>query len=254
MAAFTARRFDYPFVPRTASPGPARGLRSNQFPTPPTRWPSGQGNEWESEREGLLVQTESCRPPTLTAKERVSVIRYTSNGRQCNGRRHAFDRRRTPPPRSIHPSRGVGDPQRCRCGPISFKSGRGRVEAHPRGSIRPVPTVGNHHRLGPESRSGPGRLILSSSCRVISICSLALRRTSRSIRSSPSPARSAARLAAARLRPVLATLRSARIAAAVPFRTARTTFPRRPSAAVPSRSRSSLLNPSTASSRAARPG
>ena len=111
----------------------------------------------------------------------------------------------------------------------------------------------NTHRLGPASRSGARRLVDSTSRLVIATRHLALRRRCRSIRSSPSPARSAARLAAARLRPAAASLRSVRSAAAVPFRTARTTFPRRPSAAVPNRSRSSLLTLSTASSRAARP-
>ena len=53
--------------------------------------------------------------------------------------------------------------------------------------------------------------------------------------------------------PAAARLRRARSTAAVPFRTARTTSPRRSSAAVPSRSFSSLLTLSTASSRAARP-
>lgn len=49
-------------------------------------------------------------------------------------------------------------------------------------------------RLGPESRSGPRGLGLSTIRLVISTCSLALRRRCRSSRSSPSPARSAARL------------------------------------------------------------
>ena len=121
-----------------------------------------------------------------------------------------------------------------------------------------IPTPGREgaahlQRLGPESRCGPRGLVLSTSRLVIATRSLALRRTCRSILSSPSPARSAARPAAARLRPAAARLRRARSADAVPFRTARTTSPRPPSTAVPSRSRSSLLTLSTASSRAARP-
>ena len=132
-----------------------------------------------------------------------------------------------------------------RAGPPGSKPlARGR-SANPRGqcAARIWHSASNPQRLGPASRSGPrvGGLITSRD-RAVS-----RRQMSRNTRSSLSLARRAARFAASRWRSPRsaarladARLRPVRIAAAVPFRTARTTSSRPPSTAPPTRSYSFL--------------